>query len=185
MRRSEGTKKALAAEAAGASGSFTRPGLVIPCRVARQQSPTPFRQTEAVYRNDGGVEQVHPVRFPGRDGFAKRTYLTGSQHGMQLKTILNRVEPFKSFVYGKVKWVEGRRATDARSGGACPEERPADLLGVRSARAGLRPASRAAFRVRAPVGDRRVFRVCPAAGGLSELRGDGGARALGPGENAT
>ena len=27
---------------------------------------------------------------------------------MQLKTILNRVEPFKSFVYGKVKWVEGR-----------------------------------------------------------------------------
>jgi len=27
---------------------------------------------------------------------------------MQLNTILNRVEPFKSFVYGKAKWVEGR-----------------------------------------------------------------------------
>ena len=26
---------------------------------------------------------------------------------MQLKTILNRIEPFKSFVYGKAKWVEG------------------------------------------------------------------------------
>ena len=26
---------------------------------------------------------------------------------MQLKTILNRVESFKSFVYGKIKWVEG------------------------------------------------------------------------------
>ncbi len=26
---------------------------------------------------------------------------------MQLKTILNRVEPFKSFVYGKVQWLEG------------------------------------------------------------------------------
>jgi len=26
---------------------------------------------------------------------------------MQLKTILNRVEPFKSFVYGKVRWVAG------------------------------------------------------------------------------
>lgn len=26
---------------------------------------------------------------------------------MQLKTILNRVEPFKSFVYGKAQWVEG------------------------------------------------------------------------------
>jgi transposase len=27
---------------------------------------------------------------------------------MQLKTILNRVEPFKSFVYGKARWVEGK-----------------------------------------------------------------------------
>ena len=26
---------------------------------------------------------------------------------MQLNTILNRVEPFKSFVYGKARWVEG------------------------------------------------------------------------------
>jgi hypothetical protein len=26
---------------------------------------------------------------------------------MQLKTVLNRVEPFKSFVYGKVQWLEG------------------------------------------------------------------------------
>jgi transposase len=26
---------------------------------------------------------------------------------MQLKTILNRVEPFKSFVYGRIRWVEG------------------------------------------------------------------------------
>ena len=26
---------------------------------------------------------------------------------MQLKSILNRVEPFKSFVYGKIQWVEG------------------------------------------------------------------------------
>jgi hypothetical protein len=41
-------EEALAAGAAGACGSFTRPGLVIPCRVARQQSPTLFRQTEAV-----------------------------------------------------------------------------------------------------------------------------------------
>jgi hypothetical protein len=45
---SEGRKKALVAEAAGARGSFTRPDLVIPCRVARQQSPTPFRQTGTV-----------------------------------------------------------------------------------------------------------------------------------------
>jgi transposase len=42
---------------------------------------------------------------------------------MQLKTILNRVEPFKSFVYGKAKWVEGTGrptlevALDARKNG--------------------------------------------------------------------
>jgi hypothetical protein len=28
-----------------AAGDFPRPGLVIPCRVAPQQSPTPFHQT--------------------------------------------------------------------------------------------------------------------------------------------
>ncbi len=27
--------------------------------------------------------------------------------GMQIKTILNRVQKFKSFVYGAVRWVEG------------------------------------------------------------------------------
>jgi len=33
---------------------------------------------------------------------------------MQLKTILNRIEPFKSFVYGKARWVEdaGRKAIE-------------------------------------------------------------------------
>jgi hypothetical protein len=39
-------KATLTAEAVRACGSFTRLGLVIPCRVARQQSPTPFHQTE-------------------------------------------------------------------------------------------------------------------------------------------
>ena len=32
----------------GQEGSFTRPDLAIPCRVARQQSPTPFRQTPQI-----------------------------------------------------------------------------------------------------------------------------------------
>ena len=33
---------------------------------------------------------------------------------MLLKTILNRVEPFKSFVYGKARWMEeaGRKAIE-------------------------------------------------------------------------
>lgn len=35
------------------SGSFTRPDLVIPRRVARQQSPVPFRQARTVYASLG------------------------------------------------------------------------------------------------------------------------------------
>jgi len=76
-----GKKKALATGAAGACGSFTRPGLVIPCRVARQQSPTPFRQTDAVYRKEGTEEQVHPARFPGKDGFANKLISPGANTG--------------------------------------------------------------------------------------------------------
>ena len=51
---------------------------------------------------------------------------------MQLKTILNRVEPFQSFVYGKAHWVEGGGATGARSAVAGTPEWTGDLLGLRS-----------------------------------------------------
>ena len=34
------------------------------------------------------------------------SHLNRRRHRMLLKTILNRVEPFKSFVYGKARWVE-------------------------------------------------------------------------------
>ena len=85
---------------------------------------------------------------------------------MQLKTILNRVEYFKSFVYGKARWVDDADAADDRSGDRSPQERAADLLGLRPGPAGLRPAAGAAVRVRALVGDRRVLRVRDAAGGV-------------------
>ena len=32
----------------GPGGSFSRPGLAIPCRVTRQQSPTPFHQAQMI-----------------------------------------------------------------------------------------------------------------------------------------
>ena len=35
----------------GWSGAFTRPDLAIPCRVARQQSPTLFHQAKTVDPN--------------------------------------------------------------------------------------------------------------------------------------
>ena len=46
------------------------------------------------------------MRFRCKDGFAQTTISPGAITAVQLKTILNRVEPFKSFVYGKVTWVE-------------------------------------------------------------------------------
>ena len=56
---------------------------------------------------------------------------------MQLKTILNRVERYKSFVYGDPRWADDARSTievPIRRAG----QRPADLLGLRKAAAGLR-----------------------------------------------
>ena len=35
-------------EVARANGSFTRPDLAIPCRVASQQSPTPLHQARTI-----------------------------------------------------------------------------------------------------------------------------------------
>jgi len=66
--------------------SSASPGLGIPRRAARQQSPTPFYQTEIVYRNDGTIEQVYPARFSDKDWFAIRLFRR--QAGMQLNTIL-------------------------------------------------------------------------------------------------
>ena len=66
---------------------------------------------------------------------------------MQIKTILNRVQKFKSFVYGAVRWVEGASVPtfevelEPRS-----NSRP-DVLWLWAAKARLRQASRAALRV--------------------------------------
>jgi hypothetical protein len=54
-----------------------------------------------------------------------------------------------------------------------------DLFRLRPQSAGLRPAADAAIRVRSVVGDQRAFRVCDAARGLSALRRNGRARAVG------
>src|SRR5512140_1754082 len=67
-----------------------------------------------------------------------------------------------------------------RGRGAC--QRAADLFRVWPSGGGVRPAGETAIRVRAAVGDRRVFPVCDAAGGLSTMRGEGGASAVGGGK---
>nr|VFK38896.1 MAG: hypothetical protein BECKSD772F_GA0070984_10308 [Candidatus Kentron sp. SD] len=49
--------------------------------------------------------KMHPVPLYGDVEVLMNQQLT-TGGGMQLKTILNRVQKFKSFVYGKVRWVE-------------------------------------------------------------------------------
>src|SRR5208283_3311498 len=72
-----------------------------------------------------------------------------------------------------------RRTTSNRSRGACSQEWSGELLGLRSAEAGLRSVASAAVRVRTLVGDCRVLPVSHAACGLPRLRCDGGASTLG------
>jgi hypothetical protein len=50
-------------------------------------------------------KEVHPERFPGKTGLLKNSSFRKNSR-MQLKTILNRIEPHKSFAYGPVKMLE-------------------------------------------------------------------------------
>ena len=97
---------------------------------------------------------------------------------MQLKTILNHVQKFKSFVYGTVRWVE--RAGDAaleveiveRANGRA-------LFGLWVPDTGLRPAPGSPLRVRAVVGHQGVSGLRATSGILPDLRGSGRTSAMG------
>ena len=120
---------------------------------------------------------MHPAGFIGKDWVCENSS-SRSHHRMQLTTILNRVEYFKSFVYGKAKWVENAaRPTievpiEARKNG-----RPICSV-CESACAELRPAAPAAFRVRAFVGDYDLFHLCDAEGRVSKVRRESGKGSL-------
>ena len=99
---------------------------------------------------------------------------------MQLKTILNRIEPFKSFVYTRIKMIDdGDRpqievTIEPRANG-----RPI-CSGCGRAATRLRSATAAtAVRLRAAVGHGRVVSLRDAAGELPNLRRQGGASSLG------
>ena len=64
---------------------------------------------------------------------------------MQLKTIRNRVQKFKSFVYGPDRWVNetGQPAVEVELHGKRPQ--PSDLSGLRSTQAGIRQAGTALY----------------------------------------
>jgi|GEM_PF-1642599 len=98
---------------------------------------------------------------------------------MQLKTILNRVTDYKSFVFGKITWVDEKQAMlevelEPRMNG-----RPI-CSGCGQQRERLRPGSRAAaIRVHTAVGVDGSVRVPDASGGLPHLWRENGTGSLG------
>src|SRR5262249_52615310 len=92
--------------------------------------------------------------------------------GMRIQTILNRVEKFKSFVYGDVR-LEERGRTGPRGADRAPEERPAVLLRLWAPGPGVRPPGREALRVRAALGHRGLPGLPDAARELCAVRGHG------------
>ena len=77
--------------------------IFIPCRVASQQSPTPFHQATVSIANHTGLRTKKCIlrRQPVKMGLQENSS-SRSRPRMQLKTILNRIEPFKSFVYTQI-----------------------------------------------------------------------------------
>jgi len=69
------------------------------------------------------LSDIERVAYPHRlceHGSCEATIDQRRRNGIQFKTILNRVQKFKSFVYGAVRWVEGAAAptieVEVRSG---------------------------------------------------------------------
>ena len=101
---------------------------------------------------------------------------------MQLKTILNRVQKIKSFVYGAVRWVEGAASPTLEVELASSGQWPAGVFGLWAERPGVRQVAGPALRVRPVLGDEGVLGLCTATGGVYALRGTGGGDALGGGQ---
>src|SRR3972149_3088964 len=101
-------------------------------------------------------KEVHPVGFPVKMGLRQLIYgvpQDATEDYPQSGRVFQVVRVRKSEMGG------GRRRSEDRSGNRGPQEWAADLLRLRAACAGLRPAARAAFRVRPAVGHCRVFRL--------------------------
>jgi hypothetical protein len=76
---------------------------------------------------------------------------------MQLKTLLNRVHPLKSFVYTKARFVDADQAL-AIEVVIEPREQPPRLLGLRPKASRIRPSAHTeAVPVRPPLGHRRLL----------------------------
>ena len=125
------------------------------------------------------IPKVHPARFPVMDGSANKpsTNRESTRDATEDYPQSRGTQPVVCVSGGNV--CGGLGADDHRSPHRSPGQRPADLLGLPSSGAGVRPTGAAAVRVRALVGHSGLLCVRDAAGGLCCLRGDGGRSSLG------
>ena len=65
VSKGRGKERALRAALAGPQRLWRTVGPVIPCRVASQQSPTPFHQAMDKLIQEGPVHQLGPVANTG------------------------------------------------------------------------------------------------------------------------
>ena len=95
------------------------------------------------------------------------TRISETNGGMQIKTILNRIQKQRGFVYGTVQLEEqiGGLALTVDICAACAAIGRGVPVAGDPAR-GVRPPGATALRVRAPLGHRRGLRLCDAAGRL-------------------
>jgi len=119
---------------------------------------------------------VHPVGFSVKMGLEQLVFPEPPQDATKDYPQSRRV--FQVLRLRKSQMGGRRRGADDRNSDRSPPQRATDLLGLRPGAARLRPLARAALRVRALVGDRRVLRVCDATGRLSNVRRESGTGSL-------
>ena len=98
---------------------------------------------------------------------------------MQIKTILNRVQKFKSFVYGAVRWVEGATVPTLEVELQPRSNSRPECSGCGQRRPGYDRLPERRFEFIPMWGNKVFFCLCATPGRVSRLRYPGGADAMG------
>ena len=104
---------------------------------------------------------------------------------MQLKSILNRVQLHRGFVYGNARWREQARSHCPCYRDSPSQGKPAALLCLRAQGSWLRCSCTSAFRVRPAVGHCRFLPLRHAPGPMPSLRCEGREGSVGSREESS
>src|SRR3974390_3073234 len=115
-------------EVARAYGSFTRPDLAIPCRVASPQSPTPLHQARRIVAGQGQEKKMHPAKFPGIDGVSKTNHLSQEPTQDATEEYPQSGRAIQVFCLRKAPMGGKGGQTDDRGTGQAACQQPTDLF---------------------------------------------------------